>query len=702
MKTSLLNRIPGVSRLFGLNTAKRVNPFTNGPSLKSDTFESSQLRAPQISYSAEDLKSGSLRCPTAALYSPSSATAGDVLGRNIGAPLYDNICDAVKRLKQRLGFAPKTASASAAAFIDTAPTVGNTGWTTKSAITAAAVASAGIMACGANGDLSDVLTKAIFFNLIGGLGLFLFGMKIMDEGLKTASGDTMKKVISKLTGNRFLGLGVGAGITGLIQSSSITTVITLGLVDAGLMNLTQALGVVAGANIGTTITGWLFSINVVKYGLPMLGASTFINLISKNERVKNFSQGVLGLGMVFLGLTTMSAGFKDPVIKQHLTELFSHLDGTSVWDIGACILLSTGITAGIQSSSATLGITIALAKTGIIPYETAVGLVLGSNIGTTITAWLAALRSGTSTEAKRVAIAHSLFNIIGVMAIWPWSPAFAEYTKKLAMQMGIDDPGIQVAYVHTLFNVAASAAFLATLNPFERLVVKLAPDKTMEAKEKTGYGHRRLSNALLKADAPDFALDASQAVISDEMNRRVDTMFENLLSIMTDRKTVDDIEPTVRLNEEELDQLQENLYHYFNHLERGHLDKKCSTRLDIQRHITSNLESIGDGLLKLLLIRKKNMPEDLSEKARECLRFVHQNAMDHFILVSEAVIKNDLKGWSEVKSENDRIKAFIEQHERNVVQGSAFAQIFFSDALGLYRELLGNIKNIAEALAGKK
>ncbi len=648
-------------------------------------------------YSTADLSTGTATLPTAELYPRIPTSAGDIIGKNIGAPLYDNISAAVRRIRQRFSRTPDAMTASAQQFAGTAPTIGNTRFTTKDAVTAAAVAAAGVMACGASGDLSDVLAKAIIFNLVGGLGLFLYGMSLMDDGLKAASGSAMKKVISTLTGNRFAALAVGAGVTGIIQSSSVTSVITLGLVDAGLMNLTQALGIVAGANIGTTMTGWLFAVKVSKYGLPLLGASAFLNLIAKSERIKNISKGTLGLGMVFLGLTTMSAGFKDPAIKESLTSLFSGMNGASIWDIGGCILISAGVTAGIQSSSATLGITIALAKAGIIPYETAVGLVLGSNIGTTITAWLAALRPGTSTEARRVAVAHSLFNIIGVLAIWPWSPTFAETSKKLADSMGFDDPGMRVAFVHTLFNVATSAAFLATLNPFERLVMKIAPDKSDAP---AGFGQKRLSNALLST--PEFALEASHGVITGDMHRRVEEMFDHILAILSGKKAPTEVDQAMRVGENDLDIFKANIYHYLNRLEQQKLTRKSSATLDSQRHIANNVERMGDNLFKIFEHWQKGLPPDLPEEAAHYLVYMHQNILEHFLLVSHAVEKNRPEVWSQVKAENDRLKMLIAEHVDHWVQGSAESQIFYNNIMALYRDTLGNIKNIAEALAGKK
>ncbi len=676
MKTSFWHNIP--------------NPFAAAPPIDPPTlYPASAFETP-------------MPTPTHLLYPQHPTSVRDIIGKGIGAPLYDNISAAVRRFTDRFRSAPATVNASVQEFAGTAPTIDQSRVTTKEVLTAGAIASAGIMACGADGDLSSVLTKAILFNLVGGLGLFLYGMKLMTDGMHAASGSAMKKVISTLTGNRFSALLVGAGTTAVIQSSSVTSVLALGLVESGLMTLTQALGIVAGANIGTTITGWFMASGFVKYGLPMLGASALTHLFSDNERVKSISKGILGLGMVFLGLTTMSAGFKDPVIKGHLESFFSTMSDPSVWGITKCMFWGALATAGIQSSSATTGITIGLAAQGIIPFEAAVGFVLGSNVGTTITAWLAALRTGVPKEARRVAIAHSLFNILGVLAILPWSPTVAKISKEMAYSIGLNDPALHVAFVHTLFNVSAAAVFLPLVNPFEKLVKTLTPDREAELAEAATYGQKRLSQALLKAKAPEFALEASHGVIADDMNPRVERMLNELLKIMTEKPPDDESEEAIRLGEQELDIYQAIVYDYLNHVEQMHLDHNAALTLDAQRHIASNLESISDHLLKLLIIRQKNPDVDLPPEATSYMAFIHQSTLEHFMMVGHAVAKNRRDVWSKVKVENEGLKRKILEHEEHFVQGSTQAQIFYNDAMGLYREILGNIKNIAEAIAGKK
>jgi len=570
----------------------------------------------------------------------------------------------------------------------------------RDTVTAAAVASIGVVSCGASGDLSDAIVRAVVFNLAGGLALFMIGLKLMSDGMHSVSGGSLQRFIKTLTQNRFAALLVGGGITALIQSSSVTTVLALGLVDGGLMSLTQALGVVFGANIGTTVTTWIAALKIAKYGLPIVGFSGLAYVFAKEGRLKNISQAVLGLGLVFLGLTTMSAGFADPSIKAYLTDFFSTMRDPSYLGILRCIAVGAAVTAIVQSSSVTTVITMALAKTGIIPFEAAAGLVLGANIGTTVTAGLAALRPDTKTEARRVALAHLLFNVLGVALIFPFSPQFINASKSLGERIPFigSDVGMQVAFIHTFYNVVASLFFLAILTPFERVVRWMTPEKTAE---EVGHGQRRLSRALLPT--PEFALQASHRVISRDMNERVDEMFQYVLAAMTMAKSADEIEQAVRSREEDLDQYQRNLYRWFNRLGQGEISSDMMDQLQAQRHITGQGESMGDHLLKLLLTIQKDRPAELPEEAQKYLVYIHQSTLEHFLLISHAVDKNDPTVWSQVKVENDRLKELIAQHEDYVPEDASTAsQIFYHDAMALYRELLGNIKNMAEALAGLK
>ena len=256
--------------------------------------------------------------------------------------------------------------------------------------------------------MNEINVVSVIFQLFGGLGLFLLGMQFMSEGLQKSSGESLKKILEKLTTNRLIGTGVGAIVTAIIQSSSATTVMVVGFVNAGLMNLTQALSVILGANIGTTITGQIISFKISGVALPCIGLGAILYIFFRKPVLQYIGQIIMGFGLLFLGMDTMTDAFKPLAKSEEFKSIFVYFSHNPI----AAVIAGALTTLVVQSSSATIGITIALATAGIIDFPAAAALVLGENIGTTITANLAALNA--SRPAKQAAFGHFLFNLIGV------------------------------------------------------------------------------------------------------------------------------------------------------------------------------------------------------------------------------------------------------------------------------------------------
>lgn len=333
---------------------------------------------------------------------------------------------------------------------------------------------------------------SVLFAVVGGLGIFMLGMKFMSEGMQAVAGNSLRRMISLVTDNRLTATASGTAVTLLVQSSTITTVIVVGLVNAGMMQLHQAIGVILGANIGTTITGWILVLKIGKYGLPILGAAALVYLFTRRDRPRFIAMAVMGLGMVFFGLEVMKDGFAPLKDMPLFVEAFAWFAADSYLGVMKCVVVGCLLTLLVQSSSATLGITIGLAVTGVIPFTTAAALVLGENIGTTITVIIAQV--GATTVAKRAAWAHVLFNVIGVLWI---TLIFQWYIRIVARfvesSYGADpltltfasaaDPDLfgvvmtsAIATTHTGFNVINTLLFLPFLGPFTSLLVRLVPD----------------------------------------------------------------------------------------------------------------------------------------------------------------------------------------------------------------------------------
>lgn len=305
---------------------------------------------------------------------------------------------------------------------------------------------------------------AIAMSLFGGLGLFLYGMNTMSEGLEKAAGDRMKSIIEMLTKNKIMGVIVGALVTMIVQSSSATTVMVVGFVNAGIMNLTQAVGIIMGANIGTTITAQLVSINLTAIAPIAIGTGVLINLVSNNDKTKKYAQILIGFGILFLGMDTMKHAVKPLRSYEGFTTLLTSFGSGRALDTVFAIFTGFAITAIVQSSSATTGILVALASTGLLPIEAALPVLLGTNVGTCVTAMISSI--GANRTAKRAAVIHLMFNVIGtlVFAIFLAGP-----TIKLVTSMG-SDSARQLANAHTLFNITNTLMLL----PFAGLLVKLA------------------------------------------------------------------------------------------------------------------------------------------------------------------------------------------------------------------------------------
>ncbi len=272
-------------------------------------------------------------------------------------------------------------------------------------------------------------TFTIIYTLLGGLGLFFYGMKFMSDGMQALSGDIIRKMINSLTANRFMAVGVGLLVTCLVQSSSVTTVMTVGFVNASLMNLTQAIAVILGANIGTTITGWLISLNLGQFALLLVGIGFFPGLFSKTERWQHLGMSILGLGLLFLGLNAMTSAFLPLKGSESFMQSISYFTSDHAGAYISSILMGCLLTMIVQSSTAMLAITMVMAFTGILPFHTAICMVLGENIGTTISALLASI--GATANARRAASAHAIIKVVNALIILIFFPVFISVVDAL-------------------------------------------------------------------------------------------------------------------------------------------------------------------------------------------------------------------------------------------------------------------------------
>ena len=428
-------------------------------------------------------------------------------------------------------------------------------------------------------------------NLLGGLALFLYGMQMMSNGLEAAAGKKMQKILERLTANRFIGVLVGAGITAIIQSSSATTVMVVGFVNSGMMTLQQAVWIIMGANIGTTITGQLVALDIGALAPLIAFVGVAIAMFVKKKQIQYWAHIIAGLGILFIGMNLMSDSMMplrdSPAFANVVANFSNPLVG---------ILVGAGFTALIQSSSASVGILQALANSGIVGLPTAVYVLFGQNIGTCITAVLAAI--GTSRSAKRTTVIHLMFNIIGtciftiVCMTTPLTALVASWSPT--------NPAGQIANMHTLFNIVTTILLLPFGTQLAALATRILPERASEKEE--GF-HLKYINVIPEIRSKDIQVGSTAIAlhnISSELSRMAGMVTKNIL------ESFDSVEggttkylASVSQREEYIDYLNKEISSYISSIMSQEENAADAAAISAYYKICGNLERIGDHALNI-------------------------------------------------------------------------------------------------------
>ncbi|MBL3589353.1 MAG: Na/Pi cotransporter family protein [gamma proteobacterium endosymbiont of Lamellibrachia anaximandri] len=489
---------------------------------------------------------------------------------------------------------------------------------------------------------NDLLTEPNWWDmsvrLLGGLALFLFGMEQMAGSLKLVAGERMKVVLARLTTNRFMGALTGAFVTAIIQSSSVTTVLVVGFISAGLMSMAQSIGVIMGANIGTTITAQIIAFKVSKYALLMVAFGFGAWFFSKQDKIRHYGNMLLGLGLIFFGMSLMSDAMFPLRSYQPFLDLMATMANPLIG-----ILIAAVFTALIQSSSATTGIVIVMASQGFITLPAGIALAFGANIGTCVTAMLASI--GKKREAIRAALVHVIFNIAGVL-LWV---AFIDYLADLVLlisptsneltgtaKLAADTPR-QIANAHTIFNIANTLIFIGFIGAFGRLVERLVPDRPLEEERITRP--RFLDDELL--ETPTLALDMARLEIG-RAGQQVREMLNQIMPALLDgdRKLLADIGEM----DDKVDVLHEHIVSYLGKLSGEILNQKqTETVLNLMSTI-NNLENLADLIeTDLVGLGYKRLEENLqiSPETQRMLNHLHTQVSQAVELALQAVKLQD-------------------------------------------------------------
>jgi phosphate:Na+ symporter len=542
--------------------------------------------------------------------------------------------------------------------------------------------------------------SVLIYSLLGGLGMFLYGMKMMSEGLQRSAGNSLRAILEKLTANRVVGTLVGLIVTMIIQSSSATTVMVVGFVNAGLMSLTQSLSIVLGANIGTTVTAQLIAFKITTLALPAIGVGAFLRLFSKNKKTQYVGEIIIGFGFLFMGLETMKHGFAPLKHSEAFTNAFVAFSHNPLLAAAAGALL----TVIVQSSSATMGITIALATTGLIDYYTASAFVLGENIGTTVTANLAAI--GATKAAKRAAFGHFMFNVIGVAYMLILLKYFTHFVDvitpgdpSLVLPDGTN-PAIarHIANVHSLFNVINTIIFLPLIPMLAKICEKIIPGE-----DSGSYKLVHIDDRLL--ETPPLAI----AQARKEVERMGDIAVEMLKMskeafIKRDLKMIEKIEEM----EDIVDLLERDISDFVVKLYPKELSVTSSFMVNNIMHVIHDIEKIADyseniaRYTRRIVEQKINFSEEAMKEIEELF--------DIAIRFTENILKEFNEG-NLPKHVNTRDEDLIDELRRNLKanhmtrlnkgQCDVKAGLIYVDLLNSLEKVGDHSFNIAQVIMGE-
>lgn len=548
--------------------------------------------------------------------------------------------------------------------------------------------------------------------LAGGLGIFLLGMKYMSDGLQTVAGSSLRRLISTVTGNRLFAIIVGVIVTCVVQSSSITTVMVVGFVNSGVMSLMQAVGVIMGANIGTTITGWILVLKIGKYGLPLLGVAAFVYLFSRGDRWRYWAMAIMGIGMVFFGLELMKDACA--IIKENpdFEDWFQTFKADSYLGVLKCALVGCLLTTLVQSSSATLGITISLAFNGVISYDTAAALILGENVGTTITALLASL--GATTNARRAAYFHVLFNMLGVLWI---TLLFFKYIELVQWLLNLDVNELvmdgekstypnttpAIAATHSIFNIANTVLFLPLVPKLVGLLERLVPVK--EFKEKphlTDLDMRML-------DTPAMAIEQSQAEL-ERMGNGCEKMLQWLVELRDQDDPDKQLANRLKRREQVLDSIQDEVAVFITNLLSGNVPHALADEARRQLRMADEFESVSDYIANLDEFDRKLRRDGhrFSSEQRAGFGELNHELLEHLKSINNALKVGNENILVETAPSAKRIRTHIKhlrrKHLDDLSNGGVppLVNVAYLASLNAYARVLDHTQNIAEAVSGEK
>ncbi len=540
--------------------------------------------------------------------------------------------------------------------------------------------------------------------VVGGIGIFIFGMKNMSEGIQLLAGSSLRRLIAAFTEHRVYAFIVGIIVTMLLQSSTVTTVTVIGFINSQIMTLAQGIGVILGANIGTTATGWIMTLNIGKYGLLIAGTSLFFFLFNKRERIRLIAQALMGLGFLFYGLVLMKDGLID---LQELPEFSRWIKiFTADTYLGAlgCVMVGCILTIIMQSSSATIGVTMSLAVIGAIEFPTAAALVLGENIGTTVTALVVAI--GATTNARRAAAFHAMFNIFGVLWVLViFQPIFLPFVSRVAGVHGTENVVTGIAAAHTTFNVTNALLFL----PFSRMIATFLTRIIPEGK--TPQKEMVTALKLNNIDSPVLSIARSNTEVL-KMAGYCIQLGDQLPQLIAENFDRDSNVQKAFEMEAFLDKMQDEIIEYTSVMLSWNLSLDVAESAREQIRIADELETMSDYFISILKsdLKLKNDGLSFPDFVRDGFDLAHEKIMLQLRFIVDTIGSN-----SKNKDFLPRVRSGCTELTRTVKElranfmGEISNEHFdpqiivaFNSQLNFYRRLSEHELNIAESYCGEK
>ena len=526
----------------------------------------------------------------------------------------------------------------------------------------------------------------IVISLLGGLGLFLYGMNLMGESLEKVAGSKMKKIIELLTKNIFMGVLLGAVVTAVIQSSSATTVMVVGFVNAGLMGLPQAVGVIMGANIGTTVTAQIVSFDLTGMAPLALGIGILLYLFAGNEKYKQVGEVFIGFGLLFTGMESMKLAVSPLAEYKGFTDLLSTFGRYPILGL----LLGFGITAIIQSSSAAMGMLVVLASQGLVPLSSALPILYGQNIGTCVTSLISSI--GANKNAKRAAMIHLIFNILGTII-------FLILLNGIVVKFVVSlDPGNvarQIANVHTIFNIVSTILLL----PCNKLIVKLAmrivPDKEDEIEEDESRVIKYIDDRMIQT--PPIALASTikeVARMGEKARDSVDYAMEGILEASSEG-----IERCFK-QEKSINQLQKTILNYLLKLSKAPLSEEDRETVDTLFNTVNDIERIGDHAENLAEIAQSAIDGQVyfSEQGQNEISDMYNKVIASYSYALESMVTSDVNLACKVIKMEEQVDIMEEScrvnHKRRLNNN-----LCSIDNGIIYFEILANLERISDHAA---